>query len=87
MLPVQPSLERDQIDIIGLDTVYYQEHVVEPAGEASSDMDILAGLAEKMGLQIGEENPIHSNEEFMNKVIKIITDKLEEVGFNIVSQY
>lgn len=67
ILPVQANLERDQLDILGLDTLYYQEHVVEPAGEARSDMDILAALAERMGLQIGEENPIHSNEEFMNK--------------------
>ena len=69
VLPVQPCLERDQIDILGLDTIYYQEHVVEPAGEAWSDMDILAGIADKMGLQIGEENPIRSNEDYMNKLL------------------
>ena len=79
VLPVQPCLERDQIDILGLDTVYYQEHVVEPAGEAWSDMDILAGLAEKMGLQIGEENPIHSNEEFMNKALSSTGLTLDEL--------
>ena len=69
VLPVQANLERDQIDILGMDTIYYQEHVVEPAGEAKSDMDILAGIAEKLGLEIGKEMPIHSNEEFMNKTL------------------
>ena len=69
VLPVQPSLERDQIEMLGLDILYFHEHVVEPAGEAKSDMDILAGIADKMGLQMGDENPIHSNEDFMNKIL------------------
>ena len=79
VLPVQPSLERDQVDILGLDTVYYQEHVVEPSGEARSDMDILTGLAEKMGLEIGGDLPIHNNEEFMNKSLMLTGLTLDEV--------
>lgn len=69
VLPVQPSLERDQIEILGLDMLYYQEHVTGPAGEAKTDMDILAGIAEKLGVTIGGEIPVRSNEDFMNKIM------------------
>lgn len=79
VLPVQPSLEREQITILGLDTVYYQGHVVEPAGEAWPDMDIITGLAAKLGFEIGGDMPIHNNEEFMRKALIPTGLTLEEV--------
>lgn len=79
VLPVQPSLERDQVDLLGLDTLYYQEHVVEPAGEALPDVEVLVGLAEKMGLQLGDESPIRSNEDFMNRLLSGADLTLDEL--------
>lgn len=79
VLPVQPSLERDQVDMVGLDTLYYQEHVVEPAGEALSDMEVLIGIADKLGLHIGGETPFHSYEDFMNRLISSTGVTLEEL--------
>lgn len=69
VLPVLPSLERDQVEILGTDILYYQEHAAEPSGEAKTDMDILAGIADKLGITIGGEIPVRSNEEFMDKIM------------------
>ncbi|MBR5284438.1 MAG: molybdopterin-dependent oxidoreductase, partial [Clostridia bacterium] len=70
VLPVQSSLERDQVDIGGLDTIYYQEHVVEPAGEAWADIDIITALAARMGIEIGSDAPIHDNDSFMEHCLQ-----------------
>lgn len=79
LLPVQMSLEREQVSILGLDTIFYQGHVVEPAGEAWSDMDIITGLAEKLGFEIGGEEPIYSNEDYLRKSLTPTGLTLEEV--------
>jgi anaerobic selenocysteine-containing dehydrogenase len=79
VLPVQTSLEREQIDIMGLDHIYYQGHVVEPMGEAWTDMDILTGLAEKLGVVIGGEEPIYSHEDFLRKSLTTTGLTLEEL--------
>lgn len=79
LLPAQVSLEREQIEILGLDTIFYQGHVVEPAGEAWADMDIITGLAEKLGFEIGGEEPIHNNEEYLRKSLSPTGLTLEEV--------
>ena len=79
LLPAQVSLEREQIEILGLDTIFYQGHVVEPAGEAWADMDIITGLAEKLGFEIGGEEPIHNNEEYLRKSLTPTGLTLEEV--------
>ena len=79
VLPVQMSLEREQIEILGADTIYYQGHVATPAGEAWSDMDIITGLAEKLGFEIGGEEAIHNHEEFLRKSLTTTGLTLEEV--------
>lgn len=79
VLPVQTSLEREQIDIMGLDHIYYQGHVVEPMGEAWTDMDILTGLAKKLGVVIGGEEPIYSHEDFLRKSLTTTGLTLEEL--------
>ena len=70
LLPVQPSLELDQVESVGPDTFYYHEHAVEPAGEAWSDMDILAALADRMGITLGGDHPIHNNADFMDHILQ-----------------
>lgn len=79
VLPVQTSLEREQIEILGMDTIFYQGHIVEPLGESRTDMDIITALAEKMGFEIGGEEPIHNHEEFLRKSLSLTGLTLEEV--------
>ena len=79
VLPVQTSLEREQIDVMGLDHIYYQGHVVEPMGEAWTDMDIITGLAKKLGVTIGGEEPIYSHEDFLRKSLTTTGLTLEEL--------
>ena len=61
ILPAATALERSHVEMLGKNTLYYQPIVVEPMGEVRSDMDIILGLAEKMGLDIGD--PVIKNHE------------------------
>ena len=79
VLPVQTSLEREQIDIFGLDHIYYQGHVVEPMGEAWTDMDIITAIAKKLDLTIGGDEPIYSHEDFLKKALRPTGLTLEEL--------
>lgn len=79
LLPVQTSLERQQLEIFGLDTVFYQDHVVEPMGESSTDIDIITGIAKELGVTIGGEEPIFSHEDFLRKSLTTTGLTLEEV--------
>ena len=79
LLPAQTSLEREQLEILGRDTVFYQGHIAEPMGEARTDVEILAGLAEKLGLQVGKDHPIHTQEEFLRHSLSPTGLTLEEV--------
>ena len=79
LLPVQTSLEREQVEIFGLDHIFYQGHVVEPMGEAKTDMDIITGIAGKLGVEVGGDEPIHNHEEFLRKALKPTGLTLEEL--------
>lgn len=79
ILPVQASLEREQVQIMGLDTIFYQGHVAEPAGESRTDMDIITGIADKLGVTIGGDEPIRSHEEYLRKSLTTTGLTLEEV--------
>lgn len=79
LLPVQPSLEREQVEILGLDTIFYQGHVVEPMGESRSDIDIITALAEKLGVTIGGDEPVRNHEDFLRKALIPTGLTLEEV--------
>ncbi|MGN1266500.1 MAG: molybdopterin-dependent oxidoreductase, partial [Dorea sp.] len=79
VLPVQTSLEREQIEILGLDTIFYQGHVVEPMGEAKNDIDIITGIAAKLGVTIGGNEPIYNHEDFLRKALTLTGLTLEEV--------
>ena len=82
ILPVQSSLEREQVVVTGGDTIFYQGHVVEPMGEARTDMDIITGLAEKLGITIGGDEPIYNNEDYIRKMISATGVTLEELKEN-----
>lgn len=79
VLPIQTSLEREQIEVLGADTVFYQGHIVEPMGEARTDMDVITGLAEKLGLTLGGDEPIYGHEDFLRKSLTLTGLTLEEV--------
>lgn len=79
VLPVQTSLEREQLEIMGLDHIFYQGHVVEPMGEAWSDMDIITGLAKKLGVTVGGNEPIYNHEDFLKKALTTTGLTLEEL--------
>ena len=79
VLPIQTSLERKQLEVFGLDTVFYQDSVVEPLGESRTDMDVIIGLAEKLGYTLGGEEPIQSHEDFLRKALTMTGLTLEEV--------
>lgn len=79
VLPVQTSLEREQIEVMGLDHLFYQGHVVEPMGESWTDMDILTALAKELGVTIGGAEPIYSHEDFLRKSLTTTGVTLEEL--------
>lgn len=78
LLPIQTSLEREQVEILGLDTVYYQPPVVEPMGETRSDMDVITALAKRLGFTIGGEVPVCSHEDYLRKALLPTGVTLEE---------
>ncbi|MBR4878459.1 MAG: molybdopterin-dependent oxidoreductase [Clostridia bacterium] len=82
VLPVQSSLEREQVEVLGGKTLFYQGHVVEPMGEAKTDMDIICALAEKLGFVIGGDEPIHNHEDYLRKAISPTGVTLEELKAN-----
>lgn len=79
VLPIQTSLEREQVEVLGLDTVYYQPHVVEPMGETRTDMEVIVGLSERLGFVIGGDEPIRSHEDYLRKLLLTTGLSLEEV--------
>lgn len=79
VLPIQTSLEREQIEVFGTDLVFYQGHVVEPMGEAKTDIDVITGLAEKLGFTIGGDEPVRNHEEFLKKSLTFTGLTLEEL--------
>ena len=79
VLPIQTSLEREQVTVLGMDTLYYQDHVVEPMGETWTDMDVITALADKLGFTIGGDEPIRCHEDYLRKAIAATGVTLEEL--------
>lgn len=48
-------------------------------GEARSDMDVITGLAEKLGITIGGEEPIRCHEDYLRKSVSATGLTLEEI--------
>lgn len=79
LLPIQSNIEREQISRLGLDTIFYQPPLIEPLGEAKTDLDILLGLSERLGLELGGDIPIHSYDEYLRRLIIPTGLTLEEI--------
>lgn len=78
LLPVAPSIEREQIQVYGKDTVYYQAPVIEPQGEVKNDVQIILELAEKMGIEIGEP-ALKTYDDYLRMTLEPTGLTLEEV--------
>ena len=48
LLPVAVTQEREQVELLGPQMVYYQPKVVENQGETKNDMEILLELAKRL---------------------------------------
>ena len=81
IFPVVTAQERESIQIVGKGMVTLFEPLVEAPGEAKTDMHILLGLAEKMGLQLGEP-AMHSYEDYLRSMLVPTGITLEELRAN-----
>ncbi len=64
LLPVAVTQEREQVELLGPQMVYYQPKVVKNQGETKNDMEILLELAKRLGFTLG--NPAyHTYEEYL----------------------
>lgn len=79
VLPIQMSFEKEQVEILGPDLVYYQPPIIEPVGEAWTDIEVITKLAEKLGFTIGGEEPIHCHEDFLKKALTSTGITLDEL--------
>ncbi len=75
LLPVSSGQEREQVELIGPQTVYYQPKIIENQGETKNDMEILIELAKRLGFAMGEPE-FHSYEEYME-------DRLSPTGVTL----
>lgn len=78
ILPAASSLEREHVETMGSGLLYYQPKAIEPLGEVRSDIEILIGLAEKLGFSIGDPQ-IHSYDEYMSALLEPTGVTLEEL--------
>lgn len=78
LLPAALSFEREQIEILGSDIVYYQPKVIEPAGEIKTDLEIIAGLAKRLGFAVGNP-PIRDYDDYLRLLLKPTGISLEEL--------
>ena len=81
IFPVGTAQEREQIQIVGKGMVTLFQPIVPPPGEVKTDMDILIGLAEKMGLNL-DEPALHSYEDYLRSMLKPTGLALEELRAN-----
>ena len=69
LLPVAVTQEREQVELLGPQMVYYQPKVVENQGETKNDMEILLKLAKRLGFTLG--NPTYRTyEEYLERSVK-----------------
>lgn len=68
LLPAANSQEREHVQILGPDTLYYQPKAIKPSGEVRSDLEILLELSKRLGFQIGEPR-IDSYEEYLDSLL------------------
>ena len=68
LLPAATSLEREQVEILGPNILYYQPEAIQPMGEVKNDIEILLELSSRMGFSIGDPQ-IHSYEEYLDSLL------------------
>ncbi|MGN1191323.1 MAG: molybdopterin-dependent oxidoreductase [Dorea sp.] len=68
LLPAATSLEREQVEILGPNILYYQPEAIQPMGEVKNDIEILLELSNRMGFSIGDPQ-IHSYEEYLDSLL------------------
>ncbi len=78
LLPASVSLEREQIEILGGDTVYYQPRVVDTSGEAKSDIEIIFSLARCLGFGIGSPE-MSSHDDYLRMMLEPTGLSLDEL--------
>lgn len=75
LLPVATCQEREQIELLTPQTVFYQQNVLENQGETKNDIEILLELAKRLGFSLGE--PVyHTYEEYLQ-------DRLSPTGLTL----
>ena len=82
LLPVAVTQEREQVELLGPQMVYYQPKVVKNQGETKNDMEILLELAKRLGFTLG--NPTYRTyEEYLEDRLSptgLTLDELKEHG-------
>ena len=68
LLPAATSLEREQVEILGPNILYYQPEAIQPMGEVKNDIEILLELSSRMGFSLGDPQ-IHSYEEYLDSLL------------------
>lgn len=79
LLPVCSSLEREQILVQGPGLLRDVEAPIAPLGEARTDIDILAGLAQRLGFSLGDGGTVHSYEDYLRTLLEPTGRTLEEL--------
>lgn len=78
LLPAALSFEREQIEILGPDIVYYQPVVGGPEGEVRPDVEIIVELSKRLGFTVGSP-PITSYEDYLRSLLTTTGISLEEL--------
>ena len=82
LLPAAVTQEREQVELLGPQMVYYQPKVVKNQGETKNDMEILLELAKRLGFTLG--NPTYRTyEEYLEDRLSptgLTLDELKEHG-------
>lgn len=81
ILPVSTSLEREQVQPVGKNKVCWFPQVVTPPGEAKNDVEIIIGIADALGVRVGEP-PFTSYEEYLQMTLTPTGLTLEELREN-----
>lgn len=81
ILPTALSLEREQIEILGLDIIYDQPKVIEPEGEILNDMEILIELSKRLGFTLGDSS-WQNYEDYLKEMLEPTGWTLDEVRQN-----
>lgn len=69
ILPAAASLEREQVELLAGNVLFYQPQIVKPQGEIKNDMEILMALSKKLGFKLGDPG-FETYEDYLESLIK-----------------